>query len=131
MADDVLPIEGPVPLDPSHDHSSFDCGSEALNDFLRRFALTNQQNQAARTYVVTRGERVVGYHTLAAGSIGHAEAPARGVKGLARPPVPGLLLARLAVDQAEQGKKLGAALLKDALSRCVQVAELIGCRAVL
>jgi len=42
-----------------------------------------------------------------------------------------ILLARLAVDQKEQGKGLGRALLKDALLRALQVADLVGCRAVL
>jgi predicted N-acetyltransferase YhbS len=42
-----------------------------------------------------------------------------------------ILLARLAVDQTEKGKGLGAALLKDALLRSLQAADIIGCRAVL
>ena len=45
--------------------------------------------------------------------------------------VPVILLARLAVDVAEQGSGLGAGLLKDALLRAVQAADIIGCRAVM
>src|SRR5438105_1194372 len=57
--------------------------------------------------------------------------PARVAKGLARHPIPIILLARLAVDRGEQGKGLGAALLKDALLRAAQASDIIGCRAVL
>jgi GNAT superfamily N-acetyltransferase len=40
-------------------------------------------------------------------------------------------LARLAIDKTEQGQGLGAALLKDALQRCLHASESIGARAVL
>jgi GNAT superfamily N-acetyltransferase len=120
-----------VPLEARHDLSAFDCGAPALNEYLQKHAFQNHQNQSARTYVATRGERVVGYYTLAAGSVGREETTARVAKGLARHPVPIILLARLAVDREEQGQGLGAALLKDALLRAAQAAELIGCRAVL
>ena len=52
-------------------------------------------------------------------------------KGLARHPVPIILLARLAVDRGEQGRGVGAGLLKDALLRTAKAAAIIGCRAVL
>ena len=114
-----------------HDVSAFDCGAPALNEYLQKYALVNDQNQSARTYVTLRGEAVVGYYTLAAGSVSREETPARVAKGLARRPVPVILLARLAVDRSEQGKGLGAGLLKDALRRAAQAAEVVGCRAVL
>lgn len=120
----------PVPLEKYHDVSAFDCGAAPLNDFLHRFAWQNQQNRSARTYVVLRDSRVVGYYSLAAGSVEHDEATSRVGKGLAKHPIPIILLARLAVDQKEKGRGLGAALLKDALLRSCQTADVIGCRAV-
>jgi GNAT superfamily N-acetyltransferase len=120
-----------VPLDASHDLSAFDCGVPALNEYLHKYALVNQQSQAARTYVARRGEVVVGYYTLAAGSVSRDETPVRVARGLARHPIPVVVLARLAVDRGEQGKGVGAGLLKDALLRAAQAADLIGCRAVL
>jgi GNAT superfamily N-acetyltransferase len=125
------PLNSPAPLDSSHDFSAFNCQSPALNDYLKNFALQNQGNQSARTYVATRGHRVVGYYTLSAGSVRREETPARVAKGLAAHPVPVILLARLAVDETEMGHGLGAGLLKDALLRCVQAAEIIGCRALM
>jgi GNAT superfamily N-acetyltransferase len=129
--DTEVPLERPVALTADHELSAFDCGAPALNDYLRKYAFQNHQSHSARTYVATRGRRVVGYYTLAAASVGREEAPARVAKGMSRHPVPIILLARLAVDRAEQGKGLGAALLKDALLRAAQAADVIGCRAVL
>jgi GNAT superfamily N-acetyltransferase len=74
---------------------------------------------------------VVGYYTLAAGSVSREETPQRVGQGLARYPVPITLLARLAVDLGEQGRGLGAALLKDAVLRTAQAAEIVGSRALL
>lgn len=131
MAREEPPVNNPVPLDATHDVSAFDCGVTALNDYLRKFALQNVRSQSARTYVATRAVSVVGYYTLAAGSARREETPTRVAKGLAAHPVPVILLARLAVDRIETGKGLGAGLLKDALLRAVQAADIIGCRAVM
>jgi GNAT superfamily N-acetyltransferase len=98
---------------------------------LRKHALQNHQNRSARSFVVLRSGRVVGYYSLAAASVERDSVPARVAKGLGAYPVPVFLLARLAVDQSEKGKGLGAALLKDALLRCARAAEFVGCRAVL
>lgn len=116
----------------SHDVADFDCGQEALNRFIQRFALASQSAGSARTYVVC-GEsgRVVGYYSLAVGAVDHSDASARVVRGLARHPVPVMLLARLAIDREEHGRRLGTALLKDALLRTVQAAEIAGIRALL
>jgi predicted N-acetyltransferase YhbS len=131
MAKEVPPLSSPILLEPTHDVSAFDCGVPALNDYLRKFALQNVRSQSARTYVATRGASVVGYYSLAAGSARREETPARIAKGLAAHPVPVILLAWLAVDRNETGKGLGAGLLKDALLRAIQAADIVGCRAVM
>ena len=114
-----------------HTLDSFDCGKEELNRFLKKHALTNQASDSAQTYVLADGLAVKGYYSLAAGTVSHEEATERVKKGLARHPIPVILLARLAVDVSVQGKKIGPALLKDALSRAVHAADTIGARAVL
>jgi GNAT superfamily N-acetyltransferase len=128
---DPDPVTSPVALDAAHDRGTFDCGSEPLNEYLRKYALQNHQNRSARTYVALRDNRVVGYYTLAAGSVARADTPDRVAKGLANHPVPVILLARPAVDHTEQGRGLGKGLLKNALLRVAQAADLIGCRALL
>ncbi len=131
MDEEKPPPHSPLPLEARHDLSAFDCGVPALNNYLKKFALQNQRSQSARTYVSTRGECVVGYYTLAAAAARREETPARVAKGLAAHPVPVILLARLAVDGSEKGKGLGTGLLKDALLRAIQAADIVGCRAVM
>lgn len=118
-------------LSQAHDLSRFDCGTESLSVWLKRFALVNQRSDSAQTFVVHRSGSVVGYYSLTAGSVRPEEAPPRIVKGLARHPIGVILLARLAVDKREQGQGLGKALLKDALLRAAGAADTIGARAVL
>ena len=114
-----------------HALDRFDCGTEELNDFLKRRAWNNQQANSAQTYVLARELVVSGYYSLAAGAITHEEATERVKKGLARHPIPVILLARLAVDRALQCRGVGPALLKDALLRAASAADTIGARAVL
>lgn len=115
-----------------HDLNQFDCGThESLNLWLKKYALQNQANESARTYVVHRSQVVVGYYSIAAGSIAKASATSRAAQGLANHPIPISLLGRLAVHKAEQGTGLGKALLKDALVRMERAADILGIRAVL
>lgn len=118
-------------LEARHAVEEFDCGQDALNRFLTRFALTNQRANAARTYVGLADETIVGYYTLAVGEVAHADAAPRLVKGMARHPIPVMLLARLAVRQDWQGRGIGAGLLKDAMRRTVQAADIAGIRALI
>lgn len=113
----------------NHQIEGFDCGREELNRYLLRFAWQNQQAGAAQTYVGLVGDAVIGYHTLAVGQVSREEAPARLSKGLARHPVPIMLLARLAVDRRRHGQGVGKALLKDAMQRTLQAADIAGIRA--
>lgn len=117
----------------SHDVAAFDCGHPALNQFLQRFALVNQKANSAQTYVsCERGtDSVAGFYSLAVGSVEPSAATGRLAKGLARHPVPVMILARLAVDLRYQGAGLGRALLKDALLRTAQAADIAGIRAIL
>ncbi len=118
-------------LRPDHDIDKFDCGREALNRFLIRYALQNQRAEASQTYVALAGDerQIAGYYTLVVGQVEFADAPARLTKGLARHPVPIMLLARLAIAANWQRKGLGAGLLKDAMMRTLQAADIAGIRA--
>jgi GNAT superfamily N-acetyltransferase len=111
-----------------HPLEKFDCSREELNRLLR-FAWQNQQAGAAQTYVGFAGDAAIGYYTLAVGHVTREEAPERLTKGLARHPVPIMLLARLAVERRWQGQGVGTALLKDAMLRTLQAADIAGIRA--
>ena len=110
---------------------AFDCGQPDLNRYLQRHAWNNQKANSAQTYVACAGFIIAGYHTLSVAGVDYSHTPARVAKGLARHPVPVMLLARLAVDRAFQGQGLGRALLKDALLRTLQAADIAGIRAVI
>ena len=120
------------PLSRIHDLRQFDCGThESLNRWLIKFALQNQANDSARTYVVHRANVVVGYYAITAGSIAKESATPRAAQGLASHPIPVALLGRLAVHKEEQRTGLGKALLKDALIRMEQAADILGIRTIL
>ena len=121
----------PEPISQYHDVSRFACGKAPLNQYLKRYALKNQQENISRTYVTQKGGRVVGYYTLAFGSVSHEAASEKIRRELPRYPIPVILLARLAVDAAEKGRGLGAGLLRDAMLRTVQAADIAGLRAML
>jgi len=113
-----------------HAVDAFDCGQEALNRFLTSFALTNQQANASQTYVGLADSIVIGFYTLVVSEVSYDDAPERLKKGLARHPVPLILLARFAVHNEWQGRAVGAGLIKDAMRRTMQVADIVGIRAL-
>lgn len=118
-------------LELSDNVSSFDCCQAALNQFLQRFAMINQKANSSQTYVCCKDGAVVGFYSLAVGSVEPASASSRAVKGLARHPVPVMILARLAVAKSHQGVGLGTTLLRDAILRTMQAATIAGIRAML
>jgi len=123
-------ISAPEKLSAEHDLSMFDSGEQILDEWLRRRAPQNEASGASRTYVVCAGKRVVGYYTLAVGAVTHAQAPGR-VRRNMPDPVPVMVLGRLAVDRAFQGRHIGAGLLLDAVLRTVQAAQIAGIRGIL
>ena len=112
-----------------HPVEAFDSGRDALNRFLTRYALQNQQAGASQTYLALAENDVIGYCTLVVGHVEYNGAPERMKKGLAHRPIPIMLLARLAIASASQGKGLGSGLLKDAMLRTLQAADIAGIRA--
>ena len=120
----------PELLNATHHLDNFDCGEEALNSWLKRNALKNQQNQASRTFVICQNNNVVGFYALAAGSVSH-QFVSGGLRRNMPNPIPVVVLGRLAIDLAHQGQKLGAALLKDAVLRASAVSQQVGVKALL
>jgi len=123
-------LTAPAPLAAEHEVEPFTSGTEPIDDWLKRRARQNEASGALRTYVIAEGRRVVGYYSLAAGSVLHAAATGR-VRPNMPDPVPVALLGRLAIDRQWQGRGLGAALLRDAVLRVIGAAETIGVRALL
>lgn len=120
------------PLRAKHRREDFDCGEDSLNRYLRQYASQHQKKNIGRVYVAVEpgGSRVLGYYTLANGSVEFQSAPQ--AKGLPREyPIPVILLARLAVDLAAQGQGLGGVLLYDALKRAADASEVSAAYAVI
>jgi GNAT superfamily N-acetyltransferase len=117
-------------LRPDHAVECFDCGKAALNRFLVRHALQSQQAGGSTTYLAVDGAQVVGFYSLVYGQVDYADAPERLAKGMARHPISIMLLARLAVSAEHQNRRIGSGLLKDAMLRTLQAAEIAGLRAL-
>jgi GNAT superfamily N-acetyltransferase len=125
-------VTAPAPLSSDHQVAEFISGEVVLDDWLRQKSLKNQALGAARTFVVCKAEtkRVVGFYSLATGSVNHVEATGNLRRNMPDP-IPVIILARLAVDITFHGQGLGADLLHDAVLRCYRVAENIGVRGIM
>ena len=117
------------PLRVDHDLTGFSCGDAELDRWLTTHALGNHVAGFTRTFVVHRRSVVVGFYALSMAAVQRRTAP-RSIGRGGPPAVPVALLARLGVDVGEQGKGLGAALLKDAVIRAVNASADVGARAL-
>ena len=121
-------LNPPVLLSDAHGLDHFTGGVSVLDEWLSRRARANQASGASRTYVVAEDAgRVIAYYALAAGALAATEATSRFKRNMPDP-IPVAILGRLAIDQAYQGKGLGAALLKDCVFRVRQAAKILGVR---
>ncbi|MCG7984646.1 MAG: GNAT family N-acetyltransferase [Candidatus Thiodiazotropha lotti] len=123
-------LTAPCPLADHHDLDQFSCGVPALDNWLKKRARSNERSRASRTYVLCIDKRVIGYYALASGSLAAKYAPGK-IKRNMPDPIPVMVLGRLAIDKEYQGKKLGDALLRDAILRILQAAEIAGIKAIL
>jgi GNAT superfamily N-acetyltransferase len=124
VTDGVTPVEA---LAERHRLEGFDSGEAELDEWLLRRGWRNQLAEFSRTYVLTNGHRVVGYHSLSAFAVLRSDAPGRARRQAPRQ-IPAILLGRLAVDRDAQGQGLGAALLQHAMELTVAASEKIGVR---
>jgi GNAT superfamily N-acetyltransferase len=127
---DDIQFSAPKKLTSSHDVSQFECGEPTLDTWLRRRALQNEESGASRTYVLCAGQEIAGYYALATGAIADAEATGR-IRRNMPDPVPVIIIGRLAIASRFQGRGIGTALLRDAVLRIIQAAEIAGIRAIL
>lgn len=117
------------PISKRQDREAFDCGKEALNEFLQRHARKSHERGGAKTFLAIDDadhKTVLGYYTLSPASVEYARTPEIVRRGLARYDVPGFRLGRLAVDHTAQGRGLGGQLLLAAGRRCLLAAAEVG-----
>lgn len=132
MTREIPLFDSPVLLTEEHDASSFDCGEPVLDDWLRHRAWHNLQVAASRTYVVSpRGSnRIAGYFALSMGQILAQETTGSMRRNMPKH-IPAIMLGRLAIDRAWQGKGLGSALLSDVVSRSQRASTEVSARLVI
>ncbi|RWM19756.1 MAG: N-acetyltransferase [Mesorhizobium sp.] len=126
-----MALSAPESLTAIHDVSGFSCGKPALDHWLKTRALSNQEKGFTAVLVVHEAGRVVGYYGLAPTAVVPSILPRSIRIGQSPDPVPCLLLGQLATDIGWAGRGIGTGLVKHALQRCVQAADLIGGRALM
>src|SRR5713101_6971845 len=119
-----------------HDElENFDCGDDALNNYLKRHAWTNQEKSSIGVNYVAVDEdaprTVLGYFTLAMASVRRDAFSKKYVRGMPPYDLPLVLLARLAVDRRFAGRGLGHALISEAFRISLRVADEVGCRCII
>jgi len=122
-------LNAPCHISDHHILDEFCCGVDSLDNWLKSRARKNEHARASRTYVLCQEDKVVGYYALASGAIAANQAPGK-IKRNMPDPIPVMVLGRLAIDQKYQGKGLGDALLRDAILRIVQAADIAGIKAI-
>ena len=125
-----MSLTAPEPIGADHDLTSFDSGQPTLDAWLTSRALKNERSGGSRTYVVCEKGAVVAYYCLSTGSVMHGVAPGN-IRRNMPDPIPVMLMGRLAVDQSHQGRGIARALVRDAILRTLNVAEIAGTRALL
>jgi len=132
VTDAPAAVGAPVPLTEAHDGSAFDSGEPVLDDWLRRRAWNNLLTAASRTYVVCpEGSLgIVGYFALSMGQILAHETTGAMRRNMPKF-IPAVVLGRLAIDRAWQGKGLGRALLADAVRRAQIASAEVSARLVI
>ncbi len=127
---DLGQLSPPEKLNSLHQIETFDSGNSQLDEWLKRRALKNESEGASRTYVLCDRQAVIAYYCLATGAIAQTAATGK-VRRNMPDPIPVMVIGRLAVDRNCQGRGIGRALLRDAIHRTLQAAEIAGIRAIL
>lgn len=125
----TLPAWHEEPISRKHDRKAFDCGDDAMNDFLRRHARQSHDLGGAKTILAiddADNKTILGFYSLAPAALAYAETPELMRRGLAKHDVPGFRLARIATHVHVQGQGLGGQLLAAAARRCLRAAAEVG-----
>ncbi|MBD2452066.1 GNAT family N-acetyltransferase [Nostoc sp. FACHB-152] len=123
-------LQPPQPIKGEHQFADFNSGNAELDEWLQKRALKNEDSGASRTYVVTVEQTVIASYCLANGSVLNTTAPGRIRRNMPES-IPVMVIGRLAVDLNWQGKGIGRALVRDAVLRTLQAADIAGIRAIL
>ena len=122
------------PLDPTkHNREAFSCGTDRLDNFLKRTARKQQAGDFTRLWVATHvGQTaILGYYAINAHHLEGNDLPTSLTRNAPRTGgIPAVYLSMIAVDYRHQKQGLGRILLADALERAASVADQIGLKVV-
>lgn len=117
-----------------HKRSSFSCGEESLDNYIRKQASQDLKKRVAMVFVLIDSPNtdVIAYYTLFSYTIALIELSESFAKNLPRYPLlPAILLGRLAVDRTQQNQHLGELILIDALKKALLATEQVASLAVI
>ena len=124
-----------LPLDPAvHDRERFDCGVQALDEYIRRFAEQHRRRGISSVFILTdsaRPEYILGYYTLSAAEVDAARLAEADRKKLPRYPVPCFRMGRLACRADQRGRRLGKLLVGCAVDRCLKARQQVAAYALI
>ena len=98
-----------------HNRKDFDCGVEALNNYLKLYANQHSKKDLTRTYVLSENNKILGFYTIT-----------MSLAKVKNSTTPVALIGRLAVDKKYQHKGYGEWLLVDALKKLVRASDIVG-----
>jgi ribosomal protein S18 acetylase RimI-like enzyme len=127
-----LTYSKPEKLTASDNLQGFDCGHDAINDWVHKHAVHAESAGTAVVYATKDNHgRVVGIYSLSMHSVARSEVKNRNLKRNSPTEIPAILLGMLGVDTQNQKVGLGALLLRDAIKRSINAARIIGARALI
>ena len=121
-----------TPLEPHHDRAAFSCGKASLDNYLRDRAVPDARGLSTITFVLLDpGDQrtIQGYYSLSSTSIEFGAVPndvAKRLRISRHRTMSATLIGRLAVSTLCQRRRLGEALLFDALVRSYFAAKEVG-----
>jgi GNAT superfamily N-acetyltransferase len=125
-------LDAPTLLTDVHVLAQFNSGESVLDEWLRARALGNLESGASRTYVICpkATQNVIGFFSLNMGQILASEVVGSMRRNMPNK-IPAVVLGRLAIDRAWQGKGVGRALLAEVMHRSLRVSEEVSARLVI
>lgn len=114
----------------SNTFKEFSCGNNELDTYLKEFARQNHKKGIGKSFVTLAEDRVIGYYTLSMASVEFFQIPEEHNRGIPKYPAPVAKIGRLAIDFQFQGKKIGTALLIDALKKFLEASKTVAAYAV-
>ena len=114
-----------------HDRSAFSCGFGPIDNFLKSSLSDQVKDGMVTAWIATADgdSAVLGFYTLGAMAVRAEFGPKKWQRARV-PDIPVIYIRAVAVRENMQGKRLGTALVIDAMNRCLGIAGQMGAAAI-